>query len=346
MPKHNLIGGKFGFPKTFLEKSELPKFLEGDPIRLFNARSGIKLVVNQLRPHNVWLPSYLCPTIISAIDQNITHINFYPISETLSVVSKEFLVSLNPNDLFLCIDYFGYPFDRNILEQVKQCGCKIFRDCSQALFFDFQNDQLCEYHLFSPRKFLGVPDGGILHFKHRKDGVENQLPPPPYETFNLLFEALLLRREFDLYGGERNWTVLFDQSEEQFSPNLYKMSQLSDYLLRFGFDYEDIIVKRRSNYLLLAEKLRDLAIFPDLPINVTPLGFPIRYMLRTKLQKALFTKNIYPPIHWNIEGHVPEIYKESHKLSHQILTIPCDQRYSLEDMDLIAEEVLGIINGN
>ena len=38
-------------------------------------------------------------------------------------------------------------------------------------------------------------------------------------------------------------------------------------------------------------------------------------------------------MHWRIEGIVPEDIKESHLLSRRILTLICDQRYTMCDME-------------
>lgn len=343
MTRSKVVGGKFGFPITFPQKPSFPEFLTGNPALLSNARSGIKLIIDQLKPPQVWLPSYLCPTIISAIDQKISRINFFPISDSLTLVSDEFLSLLRPHDLFLFIDYFGFPFDEGIIEEVKHCGCTVLRDCSQALFFDFKNDKLSDFHLFSPRKFLGVPDGGILQMRYNHMLNLTSLLPPGDASFPFLFQALLLRREFDIYGGSRAWFDLFKKGEAFFSPGNYRMSELSEHLLHFAFNYHEIQLTRRQNFLYLLERLKHIALFSVLPESVVPLGFPIKVPDRDGLQKELFKYSIYPPIHWNIAQAVPEEFFQSHNLSQEIMTLPCDQRYDESDMEYIVNAIMELI---
>lgn len=343
MTVNKLIGGMFGLPGRLLDKPSTPTFLMGNPILLFNARSGIKLVIDQLRPGAVWLPSYLCPSILSAIDLEFSSIKFYPVGKDLSVVSNDFLADLRPDDLFLCIDYFGFPFDNHLLERVRQCGCKILRDCSQALFFDFQKDQISDFHLFSPRKLLGVPDGGILHAKCEIGFQSLNLTPIDEETFIAMLQAVILRRDFDLFGNNRKWFDYFQKGEASFNPNASPMSDLSQILLRRCFDYKLIQAQRRKNYIFLAERLSHIALFPLLPDNVVPLGFPVVIPDRDAIRARLFEKEIYPPIHWDIHRIVPPEYEDSRELADHIMTMPCDQRYDENGMFYMADNLLRLL---
>lgn len=342
LSKDKIIGGKFGFPIQFSNNIFSPPFLTGEPLFLFNARSGIKLVVDELSPDTVWLPSYLCNSIILSIDPALTKIAFYSIDSCLKIESDYFVKLIQPNDLFICIDYFGFPFDQVFLEKVKSRGCKILHDCSQALFFDWHDD-ICDYHLYSPRKFLGVPDGGVLHCREKINFSHITFKEPDNETIYLLLQALIMRREFDIFGGDRKWNELFHTGESSFSAGRCAMSQITQLFLNRAFDYLQIQMQRKENYLTLSQKLYDIALFPELSENVIPLGFPIKVNKRDQLQKELFAKNIFPPIHWNIEEVVPNHFSESHLLSQDIMTLPCDQRYDKEDMEFLAESVLELI---
>jgi hypothetical protein len=152
----------------------------------------------------------------------------------------------------------------------------------------------------------------------------------------------VLRGEFDTYGGSRRWFELFQESENRAPMGHYAMSEFSRNLLRCGFDYEQISNRRRSNYAALSNPLRRLAVFPDLPEGVVPLGFPIRSSGRRRIREHLFANEIYPSIHWAIEGLVPSEFGASHRLAGDILTLPCDQRYDVAEMERVARRVLEI----
>lgn len=341
-PHPRIFGGTFGLPKNFHKIESSPGFLDGNPILLFNARSGIKLVIDQLKPKKVWLPSYICPDILTAVDPLLYEVVFYPINSQLKISSLDFIESIQPEDLFLFIDYFGFPFDKEVLSSIQSRGCWLFRDCNQALFHKWDHD-ICDFFLYCPRKFLGVPDGGILHIKDTVNITLPNLKSPDQEVLYLFLYALILRREFDIYGGDRKWFEYFQQGEAQLTPGNRSMSDISLSLLKMGFDYEAIQNQRRINYKELCRKLSHYAVLLDLSDNVTPLGFPVRFSNRNQIQRALFNKDIYPPIHWSIKGFVPDDYSESHQLSQEIMTLPCDQRYTKEDMAYLADTLLELI---
>jgi len=159
-----------------------------------------------------------------------------------------------------------------------------------------------------------------------------------------LFYSLVLRRDFDIYGGNQEWFKHFQIGEVQLKPGKSSMSDITRLLLKMAFDYQKIKTQRRLNYQALSHKLGEIALFSDLLENVIPLGFPIRLENRDSIRQALFKKNIYPPVHWDIKGSVPEDFSESHKLSQKIMTLPCDQRYTVEDMNFMADTLLEILS--
>ena len=336
-----IIGGKIGFPENFPTQQGKPGFLSGNPILLFNARSGIKLVLEALKPGQVWLPSYLCPSIISAVLSADTEFSFYPVDQLLNMEdSWDISRNIRSGDLVVVIDYFGFPFNQLLIEELKNQGCLILRDCSQALFYAWYEDALCDYFLFSPRKFLAVPDGGVLISKENKELLQTHLQEAGEDVMFTMLKALLLRRDFDILGGERKFLELFEQGERRFAPGTLKMSQLTHMLLTQGFDYHQIQTQRRTNFRILLKELGSYALFHQFPDNVVPLGFPIRVNNRNEIRNKLFQKNIFPAIHWDLKVSVPRQFVQSHQLSEEIMTLPCDQRYNEEDMHYVAQSVL------
>jgi hypothetical protein len=74
------------------------------------------------------------------------------------------------------------------------------------------------------------------------------------------------------------------------------------------------------------------AVSSTLPQEVAHLGFPVPARNRDHVRQHLFEHNICPPIHWPIEGWVPDRFHDSYRLSDAILTLVCDQQYIHEDM--------------
>jgi dTDP-4-amino-4,6-dideoxygalactose transaminase len=334
-----IIGGMFGLPGELRCHDSHPPFLKGDDICLVNARSGIFLLCKLLTPTTVWVPSYLCGAMLQPVEMTQTRSRFYEVTYNLTVPSGEWLKDVQRGDLVVVIDYFGFPADRSVASHVKEKGAWVLEDACQALLTG-QVGKLSDFVVFSPRKFLGVPEGGILTLNRATplDGVN--LEPPPAVWWLKTLNANIMRREFDLHGGDHRWFQLYQETERESPVGYYSMSELAKTLLLHAFDYSVIAQRRISNYHVLANELGEFALFPELPAKVVPLGFPIRLRNRDEVRQRLFENQIYPPVHWPVQGIVPEEFKASHRLAASIMTLPCDQRYDNDDMTRMARLVL------
>jgi hypothetical protein len=320
-----------------------PAFIWNRSICLTNAGSGIWLLVHHLAPRQVWCPSYLCYSILEAIQQcSIDIIRFYEASYDLTIPSYDWLDQVDQGDLVILIDYFGFACDSICAAKAKERGAWVLEDASQALLSD-NVSRYSDFVLYSPRKFVGVPDGGVLCISCDINLPEVTLDIPPMQWWLDAFAASLLRRESDIYGGAQPWFDLFQKTENTSPIGGFAMSELSKALLLSNFDYSTIAMRRVENYRYLTGKLGFYALFPNLPERTVPLGFPIRTQKRDEIRQTLFTHEIYPPVHWPIQGLVPAEYSDSHKLAQEIMTLPCDQRYSESDMERMVKVIVEVL---
>ena len=200
--------------------------------------------------------------------------------------------------------------------------------------------------LYSPRKFVGVPDGGILLWRRPAAALgAESLKPAPFDGWLNSFEAIWLRREQDGGGVRGPWFDRFRAAEAAQPCGPFAMSALSRRLLAGGWDLRAAVSARRRNYRRLRDALRPWALFPELPPGVAPLGFPVRLTNRDDVRAALIRERIFPPIHWPIRGVVPEQFAASHRLADSLMTLPCDQRYGAGDMDRIVSVFRSAVPG-
>ena len=335
---NKIIGGMFGLPKTVDPKVAIEphqwKFLDESNLFIANARSGIMILIDLLEPASVWMPSYLCPTMIEVVDQKKTNLRFYEVDYNLHISSTDWVDQIQTGDLVVLIDYFGFPLSSKVAGLVKGRGGYVLEDACQALLSEHVG-QYSDFVLFSPRKAIGVPDGGILASCCNVGFDDVELKPALSSWWLKMLEATIGRREFDQYGGERRWYQLFQECESANSHGYFAMSDLSKKLLLNCFDYSQITRRRIENYSMLLRGLKHIALFDGLPKGTVPLGFPVRHKQRDHIRETLFKEQIYPPVHWTIKGTVPEKFCESHSLANDIMTLLCDQRYSLNDMSNI-----------
>jgi hypothetical protein len=335
-----ISGGMFGL--EFSSASIAPAFMREPKQLLLTGRCGIKLLVDGLKPAQVWMPSYLCCSMLDPVDPGRSEVKFFEIGYDLQTTSLEWLDQVQPGSLVILIDYFGFPCDKQVAREARARGAYVLDDASQALLSGHVGSQ-ADYVLYSPRKTVGVPDGGILRSLGASSLPAVELMPPPRDLWLQGLKACVGRREFDRFGGDRSWFELFRQVEVGYPVGPYRMSELSEMLLEVGVDYAQVAEVRRANYTYLAESLGDYALFKRLDAHTVPLGFPIRVPNRDKVRQFLFDHAIYPPIHWELD-RVPQEFAESHRLSADIMTIPCDQRLEPEDIMRTADLLHSVLD--
>jgi hypothetical protein len=132
---------------------------------------------------------------------------------------------------------------------------------------------------------------------------------------------------------------------EHFHDKYPRPAKISGFSMRKidNIDFASIQPIRRENFQFLlnnwpSETIRPL--FSVLPENVCPLGFPILAKNRDEVKQKLIYANIYPPIHWKLPSEVEKNeYSTSWDISNNILTIPIDQRYDIDDMKYITDKI-------
>jgi len=315
-----------------------PPFLKGSCLLLANGRSAIRVVTNALPRGKVWLPSFMCAAVLSGVADH-SRLRFYPIDRQLQISDWKWLKDVQPGDIVLVVDYFGFPCDPALCEQVRSRHAWLLKDASHSLLSK-NADAGMNFVVYSPRKTLAVPDGGVLAIRDCDEWPSVLLFAPPPSWTLLSQEAFVARAHYDLHGGERRFFTLFQQADREAPAGSFAMSALAETLLTTSFDYAEIAQNRRENYSVLATRLGHVAIFPILPKGVVPLGFPIRIRDRDRVREELFRENIFPPLHWPVPPSVPRKFSDSYQLAEESLTLVCDQRYGPEDMERTCDVLL------
>jgi hypothetical protein len=277
--------------------------------------------------------------MLDGIDPKVTVLRFYEVDYDLKVRTDKWVSEVSSGDLVIFIDYFGFPHDHRLAAFVKEKGAWVLEDACQALLSSHVG-VISDFVLFSLRKWIGVPDGGIIQVPKSFSLTGFSLETPPSTWWLKALQTVVLRREFDDGLPMREWFKLFREAEDAAPTGPYAMSQLSQAIFQYSVDYSITAQKRIDNYRTLLGKLESYAVFPQIEPDVVPLGFPVRVAKRDTVRQALFDHEIYPPVHWLIDGVIPPKYEDSHLLAGEIMTLPCDQRYGSEDMERIAEVFL------
>jgi hypothetical protein len=303
---HKIIGGiKPSLP--------LPWETEESVLYLANARSALFIIADLVAPSTVWMPSYYCPSMLDAFQNH--NVKFYSVDENLhanlgSIDSVE-------GDIVVGIDYFGFPTSHRVIEYARKRKCRTVEDCSHCIFL---SDFSChaDFVIFNLRKFFPVPDGAIL-LCMGDDKLICSLQDHEWFCDNLKAMTKRLRNE------KTNWYELSQLAKKDAPVGYYSMSTYTKMTFQ-QINITEACSKQKRNYVRLLNGLKDICLFKNEPVYA-PVGFPIVVENRDELRHNLFDKKIYPPIHWEID----------HPLSKKIMTLPCDYRYDVEDMDFILE---------
>lgn len=333
-----ITGGAFGLEEgcDTPRFRSLPELLGGHSRLYVNARSALYAVLLKHEVKRIWLPSYLCEVLLHPLGKAGVEVLWYGIDTGFAPDYSAVMQNAAAGDALLLINYFGRvtPFPQ---DELSATGLLIIEDCSQSLYTKSHGKS--DYRIYSPRKFLGVPDGGIL-VSARHALPEHALESPDASWQQLAREAVTGRRLFD-QGQESGWFQAFQLAEAGTPTGLFSpASETREILEGHCLDHERLMSKRRENYRILHARLAGYSPLRDLEDGEVPLGYPVVTSRRDQVRQALIDMKIYPPIHWSLKEFVPARFTESHALADRIMTLPCDQRYTSGDMNRVADAFL------
>ena len=339
MTGNRLIGGFFGL--------ELPEALGGFislwdvPARpaFANARSALAALVEATAPPKVWLPAYICAEMADAVPAG--KLAFYPVGDGLTPDIGVLESSARPGDLVLAVNFFGRAPAREFLDFVGQrTDLVVVEDCAHSI--DTGVPAWGHWRLFSPRKLMGVPDGGLL-IPSRPQTI---IPTGLASEFDMaIFEAALRRFEDEEETRNASWHAANQARESAGQISNRRMSRLSRTLLGL-LDPGPVIRRRKENFAALQERLAQFAFLKDRVPAYVPFGFPVRVDSRRRhgILSALSARGIFAACHWNDLPSPAGMFPAEHQLAAELITLPCDQRYGPEDMAQVAAEFAAAVS--
>lgn len=297
-----------------------------------NGRSVLAATVQMLAPRTAWLPSYCCDSLAEAINASGAALRYYDVDALLSPDSV-MLDEAAPGDMVLVIDYFGRnPSSEFLAYRASRPELHWIEDRAQALYP--AREPWGDYVLYTPRKLIGVGDGGIMASRTKP------LPPAPAaRTENPGPDHPAVLRAQDV-GEEQNavWHKANQRFEAAQQVEHLGMSAQSLALLQ-QLDAPSMIRRRQENDAFLRHQLGEIAALPT--GGGVPFGFPIRIAQRAKLAAHLASQGVFAAHHW---PHLPsprELFPQTHAAAEELLTLPCDHRYGPVEMERIATLVRG-----
>ena len=287
-------------------------------IALNTATNAIIYLVKAKKINKLYVPYYMCDCLDKV--KKYCEIEYYRIKNDFS---PDFNAKLKDNEYLYIVNFFGI-FDNPAIEKYKEKYNNIIVDNVQA-FFQMPVDGIDT--VYTCRKFFGVPDGAYLYTNAK---VEEDIPE---DKSKARFGYLLGRLEEDASSNFRDYKV---NEELLLNLDLAYMSKSTKLILN-TLDYETIKKKRSNNFKYLNEKLKDSNGLTLKDIEGAYM-YPYYTNNAQTLRKKLIENKIYIPILW------PNVLEQDentleYKYANNIILIPCDQRYDINDMEYIIDLV-------
>lgn len=285
-------------------------------LALNNARSALVWLLRERGIKSIFLPHFICDTVIEVCEMHCDEVRFYSISKNAMPELPE--KDVDRDSWVYVVNYFG-ALQHSDLELLKNRYGRIILDNVQA-FFSKPPEGIDT--IYSCRKFFGVPDGAYLATD--LSGEEELDRDISGERINHLVGRL---------EGNANAFYRFYQSNEirqEYVPK--RMSLLTHNLLR-GIDYQFVKRQREENYQFLEKKLGEGNEWPvHERIPEGPFAYPLCTSNAAMLRKRLQERLVYVPLIWPNVLHTCSASTWEYKYSQNVLVLPVDQRYTVDDM--------------
>ncbi|HXQ09968.1 MAG TPA: hypothetical protein VN805_03105 [Caulobacteraceae bacterium] len=295
-----------------------------------NARSALAALLAQRRVSRVWLPAYVCSAVAEAAAAAHVACHYYNVSLRLESDPKALERELSVGDAVVIVAHFGRPPHDGWRDLIARWPEVVFiEDRAQAL--DTGEASHADTVIHSPRKLLGVADGGLLL-------ARAPLPAPADPADDGLWAPQDARAgDPDGLTPER-WRPLFTDAEASMRPSAAAATARTLAALKSSA-LTPIADARRANWLRLAEALAAWALWDELSPGFAPLAFPILTADAALAVTALAERRIWAPRHWPQLPSDPAAFPDAHRLAGACVSLPLDQRYGAADMSRIIEAV-------
>jgi hypothetical protein len=292
----------------------------------------------------VWVPGYFCDEALVPLRGLAATLKFYPCQPDLTpdwhFLEEGVKGTARPQVLVL-VHYFG--FANASQEAVHFCqrhGLTLLEDGAHVLRMT-PGLGMGELLVFSPRKLLAVPAGGVLIFPPKLRDYLPEMPVAPWSGDIILWVARRLTQNIFLALG-LSWSWWWRRLPEcepvgrgPFPPPL--LAACDRYTLGLlALDeprLAGMVARRRRNYEGLADCLRGVSgvrlLFPQLPPETCPYVFPFlmdqgsdQVMARLRSRGILASR--WPTLPPEVEGD-PEKHRTALEIRNRLLLLPVHQ---------------------
>jgi hypothetical protein len=288
-----------------------------DCIRLNSGRNCLEYIIRTREYSKIYLPYYFCDVLLEPMQKLNIEYSFYHIDSNFNPIID---FSVSSGEALFYINFFGIKDD--VVQKLAQNYSNLIIDNSQAFFAKRIHGVDTFY---SPRKFFGVPDGGYLYADHVELNIEAQ------DVSLNRMNHLLKRIESGPEAGFEDYKI---NDASIMNQPIKNMSAITKAILK-SIDYSVVRTKRQNNYHYLNNKLlcyNKLGF--DILNDVTPMAYPL-LSNQEGVREYLIKRKIYVAKYWPNVSMSMKTSTIEYKLADNIIPLPIDQRYNMDDMQII-----------
>lgn len=301
------------------------EMLHDEAIALNSGRNCLAYILRAKKIKKIALPLFLCDSIKNICEKENIEVRYYHVTADFSPAN----IDLCDDEWLYVVNYYGQLKKEWVINIADRYNHRIILDNAQA-YFEMPISGVDT--IYTCRKFFGVPDGAFVY-----TDAELQETLATDESYD--------RMHYLLGRFERNASEFYSEyaaNNKNFGVEpIKKMSKLTKNLL-CGIDYERVKYRRTVNYMYLADALGP---YNKLDLNRIEGAFAYPFLLSNgaTIRKELLQSKIYIPTLWPNVMDDAEVGMIEYDLALNILPLPCDQRYEIEDMKYLVEEVMRCI---
>lgn len=288
-----------------------------------NALEYILLHLPDLK--RIFLPFYTCEAVIQPLRRHSIDYSFYHINERFEIAEH---IQLNEGDYLIANNYFGLK-DAYIARLAKIFGERLIVDNAQAFFAPVIEGIKA---IYSPRKFVGVSDGGIAVGVDALDTLKYDEDDSSKHDSHLI-----IRKEFGAEAGFKDYQVNEGKLDRQ---PIRRMSETTANILHH-IDYEYVKALRKENFEYIHAALKGVnqMMLPPVDSFACPMVYPFLCEAKGNLRERLIDNKVFVARYWpNVSDWTTSIDLEKN-LAINLLPLPIDQRYDSKDMNKIIDIV-------
>ena len=251
--------------------------------------------------------------------------SFYHVNTDLHIGFNNIDTISSEYTAILLIDYFGMTDLSDDVLKIRKLlpDITIIVDCVQAYYSLDKYD--AEYSFTSFRKWFPCPNGAIVKKRAKGSMIDLELKDGTWWQYKYAGNIL---KSFNQFVKDDIILALLEKGEDYLDEDFLCKWDNASKEVYLSIDKEGIKSKRRENAKYLHENLLDMNIKHIYSEEGTPLFVPIFVNDRDELRKEFYAENIFTPKHW------PNTYNLNNELYVRELSLICDQRYEIDDMEL------------